>query len=52
MFCAGLPANSGGLAKDPYGAISGHQSPRGHEDMAEVCQPVWKEWTSGKGESF
>lgn len=48
VLCAGLPAYSGGLATDPDGAFSGHQSARGHEDVAEVRQPVWKERTFGE----
>lgn len=27
VLCAGLPANSGGLAEDPDGPFSSHQSP-------------------------
>lgn len=50
-FCfvfPGLPANRGGLAEDPDGALSGHQSTWRHEDMAEVCQPLREERTTGK----
>lgn len=45
---AGLSAYRGGLAEDPDGQVAGHQSARGHEDLVEVCQPLWEEWTSGQ----
>lgn len=51
LFCSvfpGLPADRGGLAEDPDGALSGHQSTRRHEDVAEVCQPLREERTTGK----
>lgn len=47
-FPLGLSADRRGLAKDPDGQIACHQPPRGHEDLVEVCQPLWQEWTPGQ----
>lgn len=47
-FPPGLSAHRGRLAKDPDGQIPGDQPTRGHEDLVEVCQPLWQEWTSGQ----
>lgn len=48
FFPPGLSAYRRGLAKDPDGQISCHKPPWRHEDLAEVCQPLWKERTPGQ----
>ena len=44
----GLPAYCGGLAENPHGAVASGQPSRGHEDLAQVCKPVWQEWQAGE----
>lgn len=48
FFPPGLSAYRRGLAKDPDGQVSCHKPPWRHEDLAEVCQPLWKERTPGQ----
>lgn len=47
-FPSGLSAHCRGLAEDPNGQISGHQPPRRHEDLVEICQSLWQERTPGE----
>ena len=48
VYVAGLPEDSGRLAEDTDGALTGHQPARGHANLAEIRQPLWQEWPSGE----
>lgn len=44
----GLQAERGGLAEDHPRTIVGHQTARGPQDVAQVCQPLSEVWQDGK----
>ena len=44
----GLSARGGRLAEDHPGQIPGGITAGGHEDMAEIRQPVQEEWETGE----